>query len=416
MDKVKKTQRTLLAINALKIILTIFTTTFFTSYIVALTPDNILGRGVLNIGIFYLSQFVVYMIVYFVLSKFVAKSNRVSYLRLGILVNGLLLVALIFFGDEISKWIPLAGGLIGIADAFYNSSYLVMKNELVKRKNISSFNIVSSVLTNLINIVVPIVLGYMIDVTTFSYIAIYVVVIVAVQFGISFAISSQRPVRTSFKLKEYFSFLKENKDAKNKVKWTYINAIFAGFKNTYKVLIVILTIYIFKTNLSLGILTSIFSITTTILLILFKRFENHRKMNRFVVYMIISIFPVVCCLCFVFLQEKVSLILLNFALTVAIQFSEYGSNCERDAIIKNLNKYEYIAHHQFLCEAFMCASRLFSYIIFILVGLLADITAFTILLIILISLNPIKFVIMFKQTQVRKSIESEKIKEAESKE
>ena len=54
MDKVKKTQRTLLAINALKIVLTIFTTTFFTSYIVALTPDNILGEGVFNIGVFYL--------------------------------------------------------------------------------------------------------------------------------------------------------------------------------------------------------------------------------------------------------------------------------------------------------------------------------------------------------------------------
>lgn len=414
MDKVKKTQRTLLAINALKIVLTIFTTTFFTSYIVALTPDNILGQGVLNIGIFYLSQFVVYMIVYFVLSKFVAKSNRVSYLRLGILVNGILLVALIFFGNEISKWLPLAGGLIGIADAFYNSSYLVMKNELVRRKNINFFNISSSVITNLINVVVPILLGYLIDVSTFSHIAIYVVVIVVVQFGISFLISSQRPPKSDFKLSAFFSYLKQDQRAKKSIKWTYLNAIFAGFKNTYKVIIVILTIYIFKTNLNLGILTSIFSITTTILLVIFKKFEYHPKMNKLVVYMIVGFFPVLACLGFVFLQEKISLIVLNLALTIAIQFSEYGSNCERDAIIKNLNKYEFIAQHQFMCEALMCASRVFSYIIFIVVGLFADITFFTILLIILIGLTPTKFFIMFKQTIVRKKLEEEKEQELEN--
>jgi len=416
MDKVKNTQRILLSINALRIVLTIFTTTFFTSYIVALSPEDIFGRGILNIGIFYLSQYIVYISVYFILSRFVAKSNRVAYLRLGIIVNGILLISLIFFGDIISKWLIVAGGLIGLSDAFYNSSYLVMKNELVKRKNINFFQIVSSVLTNLINVVVPVLLGYLIDVTTFSYIAIYVVVIVAVQFGLSFCIKSKRPPLSSFKLKEYYSYIKNNVEVKKSIKWTYWNALFAGFKSTYKIFIIVLTIYVFKTNFSLGILTSIFSITTTIILIIFKKFEYHKRMNKLVVYMIVSILPIIFSILFISFQAKIILILLNFSLNVAIQFSEYGSNCERDAIIKNLNKYEYIAHHQFLCEAFMCASRLFSYIIFILVGLLADITAFTILLIILISLNPIKFVIMFKQTQVRKSIESEMIKEAESKE
>jgi len=411
MDKVKNTQRILLSINALRIVLTIFTTTFFTSYIVALSPEDIFGRGILNIGIFYLSQYIVYISVYFILSRFVAKSNRVAYLRLGIIVNGILLISLIFFGDIISKWLIVAGGLIGLSDAFYNSSYLVMKNELVKRKNINFFQIVSSVLTNLINVVVPVLLGYLIDVTTFSYIAIYVVVIVAVQFGLSFCIKSKRPPLSSFKLKEYYSYIKNNVEVKKSIKWTYWNALFAGFKSTYKIFIIVLTIYVFKTNFSLGILTSIFSITTTIILIIFKKFEYHKRMNKLVVYMIVSILPIIFSILFISFQAKIILILLNFSLNVAIQFSEYGSNCERDAIIKNLGKYEYIAEHQFTFELLMCLCRMFSYTVLIIVGLIGNMNWFIIFLFVFLSMNPVQFFFMFKQSQVRKRLEEKQMEE-----
>lgn len=406
MESNSKNQKILIIINALKIILTIFTSTFFISYIVALTPENIFGLGVFNVGVFYFSEYLVYILTYYLLSKFVAKSNRVSFLRIGILINGILLITLIFFGSHISKWIPFAGGLIGIADAFYNSSYLVMKNEQVKRKNINNYNLMQSVTTNLINVVVPIILGYLIDVTTFTHIAIYIVFIVAIQLAVSFLIQTQKPINSYFKLKQFLKFLKEDKQSKNYIKWTYINAILAGLKNTYKILIVILTIYIFKTNLSLGILTSIFSITTAILLIVYKKFEYHKKMNKLILYMFISILPIIFCLCFIIFKEKIFLILLNFTLTVAIQFSEYGSNSERDAIIKNLNKKEFILEHQFYCEFLMCVGRISSYLIFIIIGLISNINIFTALLIIFISINPIKFLVMYKQTKVRKELEN----------
>ncbi|MBE5745769.1 MAG: MFS transporter [Clostridiales bacterium] len=403
----KNTQKMLLLINGLKIILTIFTSTFFTSYIVALNKSNIFGAGIINVGSFYLSQYLIYILTYLLLSRFVAKSNRVNFLRLAIIINGLLLISLVFFGNYLLNWIFLAGALIGVSDAFYNSSYLVMKNEVVKKKNINNFNIKVSVLTNLINIIIPIILGYLIDLTTFNYIAIYVIVIVVFQLIFSFFISPYRPKLPKFKLKEFCLYLKNNAEDRSKLKWNYLNLFFAGFKNTYKVLIVILTIYVFETNFSLGILTSIFSIITTILLIIFKKFEYHKKMNKLLVFMIVSILPIILCVLFIILQNSLILIALNFSLTLAIQLSEYASNSSRDAIIKCLNKYEYIVEHQFLSEAFMCLSRILSYTIFIIVGLFQNITLFTILLIILISLNPIKFYFMYKLETVRENLSKE---------
>lgn len=399
----QKNQRLLLYINALKTILTIFSTTFFTSFILNLSPDNILSKGCLNVAIFYLSQYFFYILVYFVISKFLNKLNRVRSFQIGIIVNGLLLILIILFKENISKLIFLAGLLIGCSDAFYYANYLVLKSDTVKYTNINNFNIKTSVVTNVINIVVPIILGFLIDISSFTYISNYIVFIVLIQLVLSAFLKPNLQIQ-KFRIKEFLKIIKE-KEVYNKIKYTYWNAIFAGFKATYKTLIIILTIYAFNTNLSLGFLTSAFSIITTLLLLIFKKFENTKNMNRLLIYLLISITPIIFAIIFVFFESHWSLVLLNLFLTIAIQFSEYHSNCERDTIIKNLRLKEFIPEHQFMVELYMCICRIFSYLLFILVSLTYSSILFKILLMLMLLMNPIKFLFMNKQSVVRKELE-----------
>ena len=412
MSHLNKTQKSLLSVHMLRIVLELFTSTFLTSHIVSINPDNVLGDGLLNIGIFYISQFFVYSLLYLFVSYFVDKSNRVSFLRIGILVNTCLLVALVFFGEKISSWIILAGALCGFSDAFYYSSYLVMKTELTNRGNIKNFNILATIIPNIIKIIVPTLLGFLIDVSSYSNIAIYIVLITIVQFVLSFLIKSNRPQNSKFELKPYFSFLKQNKEVRNKIKYTYLNASLVGPKNTYKIIVIILTIYTFKTNLSLGLFTSIFSILTMLLLILFKKLDNKPKVNEFGIYILIGILPVVACSFMVVWLNKTTLIIYNLCLTIAIYFSEYFGSSERDAIIKNIGKYEYIAEHQFLVETIQNISKILSYILFVIVGLISSILTFKILLMVLILINPIKYLVMYKQRKVRLEFEENLAKPA----
>ena len=80
-----------------------------------------------------------------------------------IFVNACVLVAIVFWGEVIAQWIVLAGAICGISNAFYYSSYNVMKNELVDRIYMKKYSIISTVITNAINIIVPTVLGFVID-------------------------------------------------------------------------------------------------------------------------------------------------------------------------------------------------------------------------------------------------------------
>lgn len=412
-NKFNKTQKSLFVVYMLRIVLELFTSTFLTSHIVSLNPETALSTGLVNIGIFYISQFFVYGVLYFVISYFVDKSDRITFLRIGILVNTALLVALVFWGEQISHWIFLAGALCGISDAFFYPSYLVMKNEINHRRHIKKFSIMSTIFTNAIKVIVPVLLGFLIDATSYSNIAIYVVMVAVIQLVISFFVKSSKPENSDFEFKKFLRFLKEDKPARDKIKYTYFNALLNGPKNTYNMIIVVLTIYTFKTNLSLGMFTSIFSFATMALLLLFKKVDGNAKINKFAIYLTIGFLPVVSCLVCVFYLNKPTIIIYNFCLTIALYFSDYFGTTERDTIIRSLDKKEFIAEHQLMVESCQNVSKVVSYLLFVIVGLIANITVFKCLLIFMILICPLKFMIMFKQRSIRKEFEIQQLQQAQ---
>ena len=404
MAKFPKQQKALLSVHMLRIVLELFTSTFLVSFILAQNPDSIIGTGLINIGIFYVSWNATYGILNLIASYLVDKSNRATLLRCGILFNLILMVALVFWGEQISHWLVLAGALCGMSDAFYYSSYIIMRNELSFHGSFKRYNVFTTVGVNLVKVIVPIIMGYIIDISTFSTIAIYVVVVALAQFGITFFIKSTKPQDSKFELKKFFGYLKNDKFAWNKTKYTYLNCLIAGIKSTYNVIVVILTIYIFKTNLSLGIYTSIFSLVTIVCLLAYKKADPNPKFNKFIIYLIVGLSPFLAVIAVLIHTSTVTLVILNFTLTLVSYFSDYFGDMERDAIIKNLNQYEFIAEHQFVAETTKIVSRIISFGSFTIIGLLSNFTTFKIFLLVILAASPIKFLVMYKQRLIRKEL------------
>ena len=404
MSKLPKQQKALLSVHMLRIVLELFTSTFLVSYILAQNPDSILGKGLINIGLFYVSWNAVYGILDFAASFLVDRSNRATLLRFGIVFNLLLMIALVFWGEQISHWIVLAGAVCGMSDAFYYSSYILMRNELSFHGSFKKYNVSSTVGVNLVKVVVPTIMGYIIDISTFSTIALYVILVGVAQFALTFIIKSTKPKDSKFELKGFAHYLKEDKFAWNKIKYTYLNSILAGIKTTYRVIVIVLTIYIFKTNLSLGIFTSIFSLLTTLALIAYRKADPNPKVNKFAIYMTVGVLPVLALIAMLIITNTVTLVIMNFTLTLTNYFSDYLGTVERDTIIKNLNKYDYVAEHQFVTEITQILGRIVTFSFFIVVGLFSSFTALKIFLCVIIATNPFKFLVMYKQRMIRKEL------------
>ena len=403
--ELNRNQTALLSVHMLRMVLELFTSTFLTSHIIALNPDNIFGSGLINVAVLYISQYIAYILVYIINSYFVDRSNRTVFLRIGIFVNTCFLIAIVLWGEIIAHWIVLAGAICGISNAFYYSSFNVMKNELVDRIYMKKFSILTTIITNLINIVVPTVLGLLIDVSSYSTIAIYIVIMTAIQFVISLFIKYKKRDDSKLEMRKYLKYLKENPDARNKVKYTYYNGLMAGIKTTYKVVIIILTIFAFKTNLSLGILSSVFSLITIGLLILYRKAEEKPKTKKLLIYLTVGTLPLISCIIFMIFTNQITFVILNCFLTIAIYFSDYFGDAERDAIIKHLGLYEFIAEHNVIIDTLKYTVSTLVYVVFILIASFESITVFNTLLLIMIAVCPFKFYMMYKQRIVRKEFE-----------
>lgn len=405
MKKFNRSQKALISVHMLKVIMDLFISIFLTSFILSQTPDSILGQGLVNIGIFYLTWYIIYGILEFVCSYFVDKGNRVLFLQIAIVINTLLIIALVFWGEQISQWLILAGIICGIVDAFYYSSYLVVRTEIAGSSSIDKFSMIITIFTNVIKVVVPVILGYIIDASTLSSIAIYIVILSIIQLIISLFIKADKKLRSKFEFKKFLNYLKTNKEDSSKLKYTYLSSLPSGFRTTYNSLVVILTVYIFTTNALLGACTSVFAFLTIICLMLFKSVDNNKKVNKLAIYIVIGFLPVFSAIVASFLTNKVTLIILNFFLTLSTYFTDYLGNFERDAIIEDLHKEEFFAEHQVLNEEIQVFGRILAFAGYILVGLSGNFTLFLIMLIVFMLFNPFKLLVLYKQRVIRRQLE-----------
>ncbi len=411
MAKLNRNQKCLFSIHLFRGVMELFTNTFLTSHIISITADNILGSGLFNSAIFYISQYICYAIFYFLISFLVKRSNRTVFLQSGIVVNLILVVCLVFWADTISKWVILVGALCGVSNALYYAGYFVMKNEYAHRTSIKKYNMLTVIGVSVVKIVVPTILGVLIDSSSFANISIYMVAITLIQLVISFFILSHKRKGNNLHLATYFKDLFQDKQAFSKIRYTYINALLSGVKNTYKLVLTVLILYAFKTNVGLGLFTSISSVITMVLLMLFKLYDSKPNLNKLVVYYVIGFLPLISSIVLALWLNEITLIIFNFLLTVAIYFSDYFGSSERDAIIKHIGKRQFIVEHQLTIEMLTCLSRVIAYVLLLLSGLFANIIVFKVLLILLMIANPVKFMVMFKQRKIRKELEIQNYEE-----
>ena len=98
--------------------------------------------------------------------------------------------------------------------------------------------------------------------------------------------------------------------------------------------------------------------------------------------------PVISTIVVTIKTNEVTLVILNFLLTLSSYFSDYLGNLERDGVIKSIHKNEYISEHQVLSELIQVVGRVIAFSTFMLVGLSANFTLFLIMLIVFILCNP----------------------------
>lgn len=359
-------------------IISLFASTFLIAHIYSFSGD--IYSYIFKVCTYNIAAYGTMGLFYILAAKIVDSTNRISIYRLSLVVQTLLVVLFVFKGEEISNLLLLAGFIRGLSDAFYYASYNVLKQEMVSKNSIGNYVSGIYIITKIIDLVCPVILGALIDVSTYSTVAIVVCAICIIQIIISCFIKAKKPQGSKYSLKEFFGRLKQNTKAHKQVWFIYgmsflfVNAVISRVLN-------ICIMMEYQNALSLGVITSLLSVATILTIIFVKKFTKAGHRNW--MFVLSAALLIGSSIIFAVNTCQWSVVVFDASLTIGSIIFKINYDAYRNGILKEAGLYQDIGEHHTVMELIYTITRLVFFSIVMLIALIEVLALFKIFLIVI---------------------------------
>lgn len=353
-------------------ILYMFINTFMVAYFYTLT-----NYDYKIISVFYLMSFIFIMLTFLFLGRIIKNKMQVPVFRCGIVLYCIYVLTVSLLKDNIIHYYIYLGIFYGIVQGVLWSAGHLLVNEYandVSNKFVSTKSMISKAL----KIIFPFIFGTSIELTSFSSVASMVLILSIIQFSFSLFIKEKDLKEAKkYDLNNFITYLKEKKS--QKIKDFYKIMFYEGIVNyLLETLITIMIVMTFKTNISLGILTTIFSFCSIVSVYIFQR----KLKNNNTVLTVSTIMIVFGVLLLLFNINRVTVIIYNLITSIFLVLLINNAEEKRYSIINNdkIIIQDYLAEHQVISEISLNIGRIIVYTVLFATSFLNNIIYFKILL------------------------------------
>lgn len=312
MNKLKQLNnyKILFSFRVLKSIINHFVSSFLVLYFLTLSESNILPLGIYN-----LVAISVIFITIFLLRNICKSKYRIHLLRIGIILDLVYFITIIMLKEKIIDYIYIVGVLYGLEEGFYYSVYNMFESNGVSNKERTKYNGTYTATKAILSVLFPLIFGSLIAVTGFLKSLIIVIIIVLVRIILSFIFKDENlPSTNKTNLKEFNNKIKKNKNIMQMYKINIFNGLTYS-EGAFKSIVTLYIIKVFSDSFSLGVFTSIFSLISCILGLLFARKINKKYYSSI---MKISTILTIISLCIMIINcNAITIIIFNFLQTVS---------------------------------------------------------------------------------------------------
>lgn len=378
--------KVLFSLKVLKRVLTHFVDIFLTLYFLEVSASNILP-----LGIYKLVAVVAIFGVMFFTRNYCKSKHRVNLIRTGIILNFIYFLTIILLKEKVVDYIYLVGLLYGLEEGFYYSVYNNIESDAITNEERPKFSGLNKSVDSILSIIFPLVFGTLIYAAGFIKSLIIVLIFVTIQIILSFFIKDKNiPKSSKTDLKTFRKIVKENKI----IKQMYKNRFLSGLTYSEGAFTYIVTIYIIKVfsdSVSLGIFTSIFSLISCVIGLLFARCIKKENYNS--VIKVSMIFTTISLCAMIYHCNFITIVLFKLCQTFSKGLMDL-INCNSSADISNLEtiKKEYKVEYWLGVEISLFFGRVISNTLFILMAFTgADVMIYVfVIFLILLTSNSIK--------------------------
>ena len=368
--KIKSEQNIIIIMDAIKKIMTIFLGPFLTAYFISTSTNSIL-----NIAIYYIFTYATMALSTLVVAALAEKRNRIKIFRIGIILNFIYILIII-------NYLPIISILYGISASCYYFPYNLFIINKVKNTERTNYMVKLFITISVVGILFPIIFGSIITITNYILTAVIVLFISLIQIILSFFITdNHNGDLEEYNLKKAWLELKKNKQVIN----CLAGEFFIGMNicnGALETVMVILILNSFKTNINLGIITSIATLLSILVVKIYGLIYNKRDDKKVII--ISSIIPVISLIIFLILKTNTTVIIYKFSYVI---FAEILSlvrkikifNLSNSKIVNKSNQCEFNA----IREVTLNVGRVTGYTLLLLAGLTQSAVVLNIVTIIL---------------------------------
>lgn len=354
--------KVLFVLRVFKNIISNFVDSFLVLYFLDISDSNILPLGIYKL----VAVITIYSII-FLARNFAKSEHRVNLMRIGIILDFIYFLTIVLLKDKVVDYIYLVGLLYGLEEGFYYSVYNIIESDGIKNEERAKYTGTYTATESILSIVFPLVFGSLIYATSFLKSLIVVFIIVIIRIILSFQYKDTNiPKSNKANMKKYFELTKKDKKFKQMYKVEFLNGLVYS-EAAFSYIVTIYIIKVFSNSFSLGVLTSIFSIITFIIGILFAKFikkEHYTKSIK-----ISMIFTIVSLVFMILNCNAVTIVLFNLFETISKKLKNLiignnQANLSNDSKIQKEYKTEYWLAN----ETALVIGRIISSSIFILIA------------------------------------------------
>lgn len=252
-------KKALFILRILKSIVEIFINSFFVMYFLSISNQNIV-----KLGIYYI---IIYLTAYLsirILGNYSKGKKRVNLLRVGIILNFIYFVLILFLKEDIIKYIYIMAIIYGLEEGFYYSVYNNFESISIKNSDRASFAGIYTIIKSLVSIIIPILFGSIITKSGFVKCTIIIVILTILQIITSFIFRDEKIVnRENLNLIYYKMLIKKYPTMKKMHHISLINGII--FSGAFQSIVTLYIIKVLNSSIELGIFSSVFAIITCFL-------------------------------------------------------------------------------------------------------------------------------------------------------
>ena len=368
--KIKSEQNIIIIMDAIKKIMTIFLGPFLTAYFISTSTNSIL-----NIAIYYIFTYATMALSTLVVAALAEKRNRIKIFRIGIILNFIYILIIILLKEKIINYLPIISILYGISASCYYFPYNLFIINKVKNTERTNYMVKLFITISVVGILFPIIFGSIITITNYILTAVIVLFISLIQIILSFFITdNHNGDLEEYNLKKAWLELKKNKQVIN----CLAGEFFIGMNicnGALETVMVILILNSFKTNINLGIITSIATLLSILVVKIYGLIYNKRDDKKVII--ISSIIPVISLIIFLILKTNTTVIIYAEILSLVRKIKIF--NLSNSKIVNKSNQCEFNA----IREVTLNVGRVTGYTLLLLAGLTQSAVVLNIVTIIL---------------------------------